>query len=371
MLVTQFGNEAFADVLRREIASADRIDVATAWVRASGMALLWGPLEAFLRRGGSLLAIVGLDGDNTSREGLEALLALDGDVELWVRHNEAGPIFHPKLYAFRDEAQSRIYVGSNNLTAAGLVGNEEVSALLRSDRGSELDRSLEEAMARLATVDDGLSRRLDRALLEALVARGYIFDEARLRGKSGRAGSGRAAAERLFGSRRAVTRRAAGVIPVTMRSTVPSAGKPEAGWRRVFVKVLLARGTQAQLPVPVAREVRRRLGYGLTDGPIRAIMRDTGEIKEINPTFARRNPDAANTYKLEAFAPARDIVIKLEFVGDEVLIELFDTQGPAGRAIDAYIDAGLRTDPPATMPARGSVDAFLAGGGASTLYRYD
>src|ERR1039457_1689264 len=78
----------------------DRLDIAVAWVRASGMAYLSDRLGNFLGHGGQLSVIVGIDIQNTTREGLEALLDLEqcGRSETFVYHNEAGSIFHPKLY---------------------------------------------------------------------------------------------------------------------------------------------------------------------------------------------------------------------------------------------------------------------------------
>src|SRR5204863_7907540 len=61
---------------------------------------------------------------------ISMLLELEGDVRVYVRHNEATPIFHPKLYGFRSGVECRVLVGSNNMTGAGLSQNEEVAALL-------------------------------------------------------------------------------------------------------------------------------------------------------------------------------------------------------------------------------------------------
>ena len=130
MLIPQYCDSSpFVNVLQKELAQAERVDIASAWARASGVGLLWKALTDLLERGGGVRAVIGLDLENTSIEGLEMLLKLQGQVELWVRHNEASTTYHPKLYAFETATHARVYVGSNNLTGAGLSANEELSAI--------------------------------------------------------------------------------------------------------------------------------------------------------------------------------------------------------------------------------------------------
>ena len=83
----------------------DQLDIAVAWVRASGMVYLADRFANFLRHGGALSVIVGIDLENTTREGLQALLDLEqyGTCETYVYHNEANSVFHPKLYLWRNE----------------------------------------------------------------------------------------------------------------------------------------------------------------------------------------------------------------------------------------------------------------------------
>ncbi|MBU2860286.1 NgoFVII family restriction endonuclease [Acidithiobacillus ferrooxidans] len=105
----------------------DSLDIAVAWVRASGMEYLSDRLANFLRNGGHVSVIVGIDIQNTTREGLQALLDLEshGHCETFVYHNEASGVFHPKLYLFRNDEEARLIVGSNNITQSGLYVNVE------------------------------------------------------------------------------------------------------------------------------------------------------------------------------------------------------------------------------------------------------
>lgn len=374
MLIPQFYDKSpFVDVLRKEMAQAERIDIASAWARASGVGLLWNAMTGLLNRGGAIRAVIGLDRENTSIEGLQMLLNLQGQVELWVRHNEASSIYHPKLYAFETATHARIYIGSNNLTGAGLSSNEELSALLSEAKGGPLQESLADYMAALVDPADNLARPLDPAFLTLLIDGGYVLPEARLKGKSARARASGAKAEALFGFKAPKRRR---VPPELLAGPIePAPTDPSADWKRVFVKLRLARGTQGQLPVPVAHELRRRLGEKEVDGPIPIILKNNDVPRVISPTFAKRSPDHANTYKIEALASEADPVIKVELIGNQVLVEQFDTATPAGSAILRFILDGLHTDPVQTvsrgLPKEGTREEIEEAAKGVTLYRYD
>jgi HKD family nuclease len=374
MLIPQYTDSSpFVDVLRKRIAEASRVDIASAWARASGVGLIWKGLQGILDRGGAVRAIVGVDRENTSIEGLEMLLRLSGDVQLWVRHNEASSIYHPKLYAFESASDVHLYIGSNNLTGAGLSTNEEVSAYLKEAKGGPLQASISDYMTTLSDPADNLSRLLDAALLKQMVEGGYVLPEARLRGKSARSRSGRSSnAAPLFGFKAPKQIKVAKeLLPEPIE---PAPGLPAADWKRVFVKLRLARGTQGQLPVPVARELRQRLGERAVDGPIPIILKNNDVPRVISPTFPARRPEYANTYKIEALASEGDPVIKIELIGNTVLVEQFDTETPAGAAILRFLLDGLHTSPVETvsrgLPA-GTREEIEAAAMGVTLYRYD
>lgn len=375
MLIPQFSDRSpFVDVLCKEIAQAERVDIASAWARASGVGLLWKPISELLERGGTVRAVIGIDRENTSIEGLEMLLELPGQVDLWVRHNEASSIYHPKLYAFATDTHARVYIGSNNLTGAGLSANEELSALLTEATGGPLQASVATFMTALVDPTDNLARPLDHAFLKRLIDEGYVLPEVRLRGKSARSRAADAKAKALFGFKAPKRRRK--VPPALLpRPIEPSPTDPPSDWKRVFVKLRLARGTQGQLPVPVARELRQRLGEKEMDGPIPIILKNNDVPRVISPTFAKRSPDHANTYKIEALASEGDPVIKVELIGDQVLVEQFDTATPAGKAILRFIMDGLHTDPVRTvsrgLPKQGTRKQIEDAASGVTLYRYD
>jgi len=110
-----------------EASEWNHFDAAVAWVRRSGTRHLLPSLKAFLQRGGAAKFIIGVDIENTSKEGLDDLLSLDGlgQCSTFIHHNETEVTFHPKLYLLAGVGRARLIVGSNNLTEAGLFTNTE------------------------------------------------------------------------------------------------------------------------------------------------------------------------------------------------------------------------------------------------------
>jgi HKD family nuclease len=79
--------------------------------------------------------IVGVDQKGTSKEALEALMALG--VHTFVFTQREHPIFHPKLYLFEGENNSALIIGSSNLTLKGLWQNVEASILIEIEHQDE------------------------------------------------------------------------------------------------------------------------------------------------------------------------------------------------------------------------------------------
>ena len=144
------------------------------------MAYLSDRLAHFLRHGGHLSLVVGIDIQNTTREGLQALLELEqhGWCETFVYHNEAGSVFHPKLYLFRNEEEARLIVGSNNITQSGLYVNVEAGLQVDTNANASVVAQTLDALSSWKDTTSGLARRLDHDLLERLSSQGYVPDEA-------------------------------------------------------------------------------------------------------------------------------------------------------------------------------------------------
>jgi hypothetical protein len=134
-----------------------------------------------------------------------------------------------------------------------------------------------------------------------------------------------------------------------------------ADWPAISLRLRLARGTQAQIPIAVAREIRRRMGLTPTDGQIQMTSRLDGSKHSINPASAR---GSVNTYKFEATATKKEPILRIFPVEKELFFEFLDSNDALGKKIFDLLNAGFATDPPVTF-------STTADPSTSTWYRFD
>jgi HKD family nuclease len=346
----------FGRVLADEFSRPDcrRVDVAVAWVRASGLQHMEASFTSFLKRGGGLRLVVGIDYDNTSEEGLRGLLEIaqaagvPARLEAYVRHNEAGPVFHPKLYCFQDDKVARVFVGSNNLTQAGLFQNDELSVLVVGRIGGKLQKDVEAFITSLLDLKSGLVHRLTPAFLDKLVKAGYVRKESLLRSTARARSRSKRTRTALFASAsvRPPKVRALAKAVIHTDAIEPSALPLREDWHAVYLRLRLARGTQAQIPIRVVREIRRRMGLTPLDGPIVVKSRADGSSHGINPATAR---GSINTYKFEAELVKNEPLLRIYPVGSELFFEILDSGDPLGKPVMRLLEDGFKTDPPQTF----------------------
>ena len=115
--------------------------------------------------------VVGVDQKGTSKEALDLLLQLNADV--FVFYQPAMTIFHPKIYLFEGERETKLIVGSSNLTAQGLFANIEASLLVSIDNNNEEELDVvEQLKSRYSGIFDGRDPNLQpltRELIDHLV----------------------------------------------------------------------------------------------------------------------------------------------------------------------------------------------------------
>lgn len=152
-----------------------------AWAQESGLNQLRPIISGVRQRGGRAEAVLGVDQGIATYEGLRLALEVFDDVYLF---HDGDRTFHPKLYAIENDTQSRIVIGSGNVTEGGLYRNFEASTAVDLDRSDPLDESLR-LKARgyfEAFIASGMpSRRLDRRLLRELRDGGAVLPAAERR----------------------------------------------------------------------------------------------------------------------------------------------------------------------------------------------
>lgn len=157
----------------------NRLFIIVAYLRKSGLDHIITPLKEFIKRGGEIKVISGIDQKSTSYQGLEKLIEIGGDVKVF--HNESfSSTFHPKMYFFINEERAVIIIGSNNLTSGGLYSNYEISSINELNLLIEKDKSNYEALMKI--IDDleqeeGLIKILSKETLDELKEGDYLLDE--------------------------------------------------------------------------------------------------------------------------------------------------------------------------------------------------
>jgi hypothetical protein len=348
-LAIRFGTELLRHVDQTDDIDPfwDSLDIAVAWVRASGMAYLSERLENFLRHGGQLTIIVGIDLQNTTREGLQALLDLEqyGRSETFVYHNEAGSIFHPKLYLFRNEEEARLIVGSNNITQSGLYVNVEAGLQVDTDVSDPVIAQALDAISSWKDTASRLALRLDADFLARLSRGGYVPDEASARAQLRQAHTRRQrrATAPLFASRQFVPparTRAATVSTRPARAPAPARGTVTVEARTPAGTVLLMRLRKASVrDRPTQTQIPFRVVDTFFTGATAVKSTHSGDTHRIIEASAR---GARNTIKLEIpeMRHFHQPVARFEKTGEGITYEVYDVGSPQGNQILASLEEG-------------------------------
>ncbi|NOQ75434.1 MAG: hypothetical protein GQ574_25715 [Crocinitomix sp.] len=123
--------------------------------------------------------ILGINQRGTSKEALEAVLKLQ--VNSFIFYHNPNLIFHPKIYLFEGNNNSKVIIGSSNLTNNGLFANIESSVLVTIQHGNSNDVAF---LNEIKTYYKGIFDRSDpnlkpitQQLIEKLVDNGTIPTE--------------------------------------------------------------------------------------------------------------------------------------------------------------------------------------------------
>ena len=130
------------DVLNKALTNPQcfRFRFAVAYMRVSGLRLLYDSLLTLYNRQGSIAGAVGIDDGVTTMEALQLLGSLSSTSTLV--HTVSDYIYHPKLYVIDASQSALIIIGSANLTRDGLYRNVELATAITLDLTSSADQDI-------------------------------------------------------------------------------------------------------------------------------------------------------------------------------------------------------------------------------------
>jgi superfamily II DNA or RNA helicase/HKD family nuclease len=122
LLVNDPGEPALGVEIRRELASADRVDLLCAFINYHGVRVLLEPLKALCARGGRLRVLTTTYMGATQRRALDELVRMGAHLRVSYETPPSRTRLHAKAWLFhRETGFSTALIGSSNLSHAALM----------------------------------------------------------------------------------------------------------------------------------------------------------------------------------------------------------------------------------------------------------
>jgi HKD family nuclease len=151
--------ENHEDDIGRMIKDSKKITIAVAFLKSSGLDLIWDSLKAKNSKIESLLFIIGLDFYQTEPKALWRLFELREKsssvrIKICQKRNQ---IFHPKLYLSELSNSFAAVIGSANMTSGGLNKNFELSCIVKGLKSDPFYSELKAYVDSLETISEELT----------------------------------------------------------------------------------------------------------------------------------------------------------------------------------------------------------------------
>jgi len=130
------------DVLNKYIPKSERIYIAVAFLKTSGLNLIIDNLIKAAKSGSDIQIICGLDFALTEPVALKKIWELTSkynNLQLYLASSKHSTIiFHPKFYMLTRDTVATIIAGSANLTSGGFENNYECSIMIQESTESSI-----------------------------------------------------------------------------------------------------------------------------------------------------------------------------------------------------------------------------------------
>lgn len=175
---------------------------AVAYAHESYEPVLGKVLRNYIKKGGNVEVIIGVDSRGTSAKALRGLMDICGSSNVFVYHNPADGTFHPKLYMLSDDRMAIIIIGSSNFTSGGFINNFEINIAIELDLNLEEEASFFSLCSKLfeEIKSSPSSRLLTPTLLQQLKTIGVLRKSKTLALESTIPTKARAQLKQYFGS---------------------------------------------------------------------------------------------------------------------------------------------------------------------------